>query len=547
VGHIAGAYLPADTFVRYHRARGDEVLFVCGSDQYGVPITLMATELGKEPSEVASEYGAAQAAAFEGLNIEFDIYGGTASPLHNQVSQGFFLKCLDKGYLKKKTSTQLYDEKAGYFLPDRYVMGMCPCCHKPGAYGDQCENCGLLLSPSQLIDPVSTISGTVPVTRKTMHWYLNLDAFREPLRQWQAEHEDWRTIVKNSCAKLLSEPLPDRAMTRDLNWGVPVPLPNDPDARGKVLYVWFDAPIGYVSFTMQWCLDLGQGEDGYERWWKSNDCKIIHFIGEDNIIFHGITWPAMLLAEGTYCLPDRIVANAFLNVELPGRETEKISKSRGTAIWIPNYLEEFEPDPLRYYLTMIAPEGQRTRFSPEDYIARVNNELIGAYGNFVQRTISFCNRYLGGRVPARGTTADVDEQQIARLHRAVEDVTDLLEADRFRDAMHAIMEFARASNRYMEVKSPWFQRKEDMVACTTTMSVCLQSVRCLAVLAWPFLPCSSRRVMAMLGMSEADLRWSQAREPLHEGAALGEAVVLFTKLAPEEAMESLPGDTLSFD
>ena len=376
VGHVAGAYLPADTYVRYLRARGDEVRFICGSDDNGVASLISARKEQRSVEELTADYNARQVEDFAGLGIEFDIFGGTHQPgfveRHEQFSQQLFLAIHERGYFVKRATRQLYDAKAQQFLPDRYVKGTCyhdrvdgTPCRFDGAYGDQCESCGNAIDPMLLIDPVSTITHTRPEPRETTHWHLQLQRLEQPLREWLERQRDskpaWRETVLNFVLGQIKNGLPERAMTRDLDWGVPVPL-DDPDAAGKVLYVWFDAPIGYVSFTAELCQrETGDWQD-YERWWKDPECKIVHFIGEDNTIFHALIWPAMLMAEGSFQLPWQVVANAFLNIKLPGKEEEKVSKSRGNAIWIEEYLKRFDPDPLRYYLTAVAPENQRTAF-----------------------------------------------------------------------------------------------------------------------------------------------------------------------------------------
>ncbi len=385
VGHLAGCYLPADIFVRYLRSHGDEVAFICGSDDYGVPVSLTARKEGKTPREVAAHYRAAQKADFDGMGISFSIYGGTsATDIHTRVSQHFFTELLKNGYLEKRSTRQLYDPEAEMFLPDRYVEGTCPYCDTGGARGDQCEACGKTLDPILLVQPKSVVSGATPEVRETVHWFFLLPKLEPRLKEWLGSHEEWRPMVRNFTLGLLEQGLPERAITRDLEWGIPVPLPDDPDAAGKVLYVWFDAPIGYVSFTAQWCEQQGGSAEDYVKWWKDPETKVVHFIGEDNVVFHALIWPGMLMGEGTFQLPDNVPANCFLNIQFPGEEETKISKSRGTAIWIKEYLEQGQPDPMRYYLTMIAPERQRTAYNPEDLVRRNNDELAAALGNFVQ-------------------------------------------------------------------------------------------------------------------------------------------------------------------
>jgi len=517
--------------VRYLRLHGEEAAFICGSDDYGVPVLLTARKERKSPAEVANYYRARQKEDFDGLGILFDIYSGTnATEIHTEMSQHFFLQCLKNGYLEKRATEQLYDPKAGMFLPDRYVEGICHHCGTGGARGDQCEACGRLIEPTKLIQPRSVISGATPEVRRTVHWFFRMPELEGRLREWIESHAEWRPMVRNFSLGILQQGLPLRAITRDLDWGIPVPLPDDPDARGKVLYVWFDAPIGYVSFTEQWCREQG-GEPGeYERWWKDPDCKIVHFIGEDNIIFHCLIWPGMLMGEGTFQLPHNVPANCFLNVHFPGEEEAKMSTSRGTAVWIQDYLASYPPDPLRYYLTMIAPERQRTVFKFEDLISRNNDELVAALGNFVHRNVTFTHRYFGGKVPERGQLAEQDRAQLAMVRELPDRVSALIEDYRFRDALGEIMAAARQSNRYFDYRQPWALRKTDTAACGTVINVCLNTIKTLGVVMAPFLPFAARKVASMLSMEEGEVGWATAAEPLPEGRSLGRAEILFEKL-----------------
>ena len=551
VGHVAGAYLPADTWVRYLRARGDEALFVCGSDDNGVAALISARKEGRKVEELTADYNARQTADFEGLGIRFDVFGGTHQPgfvkRHEQISQELFRSIHDKGYFVKRTAAQLYDTEADQFLPDRFVQGTCyhkkddgSACGYTGAHGDQCESCGNAIDPMELIDPKSTITGSTPEPRETTHWYLRLAQFEAPLKKWLEGKRDgvdgpkWRDSVVNFVLGQIKQGLPERSMTRDLDWGVPVPL-DDPDAAGKMLYVWFDAPIGYVSFTATLCEQRGGDWTEYQRWWKDPECKIVHFIGEDNTVFHALIWPAMLQAEGSYQLPWQVVANSFLNIQFPGTEEQKISKSRGTAIWIDEYLERFAPDPLRYYLTAIAPETQRTAFDVDDFVTRNNSELLNALGNFINRSLTFAVRYFDGKVPAAGSRNDIDAKQLQAIATCREQVTEHLEAFRFKAAMGEVMALARAGNGYLDAKQPWKQRKEDMVACGATLNVCIQTVKALATLMAPFLPHSAESCKAMLQLD--DLRWAGATEELPAEHALGEPQILFVKLDAAELFE----------
>lgn len=555
VGHIAGAYLPADTYVRYLRATGADVRFICGSDDNGVAALKTAREQNRSVEELTVHFNQAQARDFRGLGIEFDIYGGTHQPaytaVHERFSQDFFLKIHAKGLFVKRKTRQLFDVHAGQFLPDRFVRGRCPHCGSDKAFGDQCEDCGRAMDQQTLLEPVSLMTGSQPELRETVHWYLQLDRLQSKLASWLAGKRDatgtnaqWRpTVLNQSLGRIETEGLPERAMTRDLTWGVPVPL-DDPDAKGKSLYVWFDAPIGYVSFTAALCDQRGEGVGAYERWWKDTNCKVVHFIGEDNIVFHAITWPAMLLAthdgddaqgrRGEYQLPHNVVANSFLNIKFPGKEEEKISKSRGTAVWIEDYLATFDPDPLRYYLTAIAPESARTAFDIDDFIARNNGELLNAFGNFFNRTITFAHRYFGGKVPQRGTLAVEDTTQLERCRQAVTATGAELEACRFKAALAEVMSLARSGNGYFDATKPFMSRKTDMSACGRAINVCLQTCRTLTTLAAPFLPATAEKCAAMLRLEGVWRMWESAIQQLADGHALGEATILVRKLDAKE-------------
>ncbi len=551
VGHIAGAYLPADIYVRYLRATGAEVRFICGSDDNGVAAVKTARQEGKTVEELTAFYNALQRESFNGLGIEFDIYGGTHQPgyveLHEKISQDFFLKIHAKGYFTKKKSKQLYDAQADQFLPDRFVRGTCPHCGSNNAFGDQCEGCGRSLDALDLIDPVSTMTDTRPEPRETVHWYLRLDRLQNRLQSWlETKRDTWRPSVINFALGQLQGGLPERAMTRDLSWGVPVPL-DDPDAADKVLYVWFDAPIGYISFTAKLCENNGDRWQAYEHWWKSPDCKVVHFIGEDNTVFHAITFPAMILAThegdsvqgdaGEYQVPANVVANAFVNIKFPGKDEEKISKSRGTAVWIEDYLKSFDPDPLRYYLTANAPEAQRTAFDFDDFVARNNTELLNALGNFVNRTITFSHKYFDGKVPIPSAAEGVDHEQLERCKSAVRAVGEDLERCRFKAALGKLMQLARDANVYFDTTAPFRTRKTDIDACGRAVNVCLQTVRTLTTLMGPFLPASAAKCLQMLNLDEAALQWAAATDHLPGGAPLGQPQLLFKKLDLAELSE----------
>ena len=557
VGHIAGAYLPADIYVRYLRAKDDNVRFICGSDDNGVAALKSAREAGISVEELTAKYNASQQESFAGLGIEFDIYGGTHQPefvkTHERLSQAFFKKIHDKGFFTKRTTSQLYDTEAKQFLPDRFVKGTCPTCKSDSAHGDQCENCGRAMDQVDLLDPISTMTGSTPELRETTHWFLRLDQLQKPLADWLRSKKEgdarWRDIVINqSLGRIEAEGLPERAMTRDMSWGIPVPL-DDSDAEGKVLYVWFDAPIGYVSFTEELCQRLGEGEDGYKNWWCNPDCKIVNFIGEDNIVFHAITFPAMMLAThdsdnlqgdnlqgdpGEFQLPHNVVANAFVNFKMPGKDEEKMSKSRGTAVWIEDYLENYDPDPLRYYLTAIAPEQQRSAFEFDDFITRNNGELLAALGNFVNRTMTFANKYFDGKVPPASKRQQIDLDQIQACKDIAKRTADALEECRFKTAQEEMMSLARAGNGYFDTTKPFKTRKTDMTECGTAINVCLQTVRTLTTIMAPFLPNIARKCREMLSLEDTAKAWNTACNALPDNHQLGEAEYLVRKLDPLE-------------
>ncbi len=557
VGHVAGAYLPADIYVRYLRARGDNVRFVCGSDDNGVAALKSARQEGISVEELTAKYNAAQKKAFDGLGINFDIYGGTHQPgfaeMHEKLSQEFFLRIHDKGLFTKRTTRQLYDREAKQFLPDRFVRGTCPVCNSENAYGDQCEGCGRAMDQTELINPVSTMTESTPELRETTHWFLRLDQLQERLADWLRSKKDpanagahWRNIVINqSVGRIDAEGLPERAMTRDMDWGVPVPLA-DADAQGKVLYVWFDAPIGYISFTARLCEELGDDWESYKNWWMNPECKVVNFIGEDNIVFHAITFPAMLMAthdsdnaqgeEGEYQLPHNVVSNSFLNFKFPGKEEEKMSKSRGTAVWIEEYLQEFDPDPLRYYLTAIAPEQQRTAFDLEDFVNRNNSEFLAKLGNFINRTITFAHKYFDGKVPPAGQRSEEDQAMLDTRKSASESIAAELEANHFKAALAELMKLAQAGNLYFDSTAPFRTRKTDMEACGRAINVCLQTMRTLATVMAPFLPFAAEKCLRMLSLGQEALAWNSAAAELPEGSLLGEAEYLVKKLDPETVL-----------
>ena len=519
IGHLAGVYVPADIYARYLRLRGQEVLFVCGSDEHGVPITIRARKEGCTPQDVVDRYHAMIKSSFEGFGISFDIYSRTTSETHREVASDFFRRLYEKGEFVEKESEQYYDEEAGTFLADRYITGECPHCHAEGAYGDQCEKCGTALSPTELINPKSAVSGSKPVLRKTKHWYLPLDRHQQWLEPWiTQEHKEWRPNVMGQCKSWFDMGLQPRAVSRDLDWGIPVPVEG---AEGKVLYVWFDAPIGYISNTKELLPDT------WEKWWKQDDTRLVHFIGKDNIVFHCIVFPAMLKAEGSYILPDNVPANEFLNLE-----DDKISTSRNWAIWLHEYLEDFpgKQDVLRYVLTANAPETKDNNFTWKDFQARNNNELVAVYGNFVNRALVLTHKYYDGQVPACGELTDYDRTVIGEFKGVKAEVERLIEAFRFRDAQKEAMNLARIGNKYLADSEPWKVVKTDPDRVRTVLYVALQLVANLSVAFEPFLPFSSERLRGMLNMERPDWNRLGATDLLSEGHRLGKAELLFEKI-----------------
>lgn len=519
IGHLAGVYVPADIYVRYLRLKGRDVLFVCGSDEHGVPITLRAKEEGCSPQDICDRYHKIIKDSFAEFGISFDIYSRTTSETHRQVASDFFRKLYDKGVFIEKESEQYYDEEAKTFLADRYITGECPHCHYPKAYGDQCEHCGSTLSPKELINPHSAVSGSKPVLRKTKHWYLPLDKYQGWLEKWILEdHKEWRPNVYGQCKSWLDMGLQPRAVSRDLDWGIPVPVEG---AEGKVLYVWFDAPIGYISNTKELL------PDSWETWWKDPSTRLIHFIGKDNIVFHCIVFPVMLKAEGSFILPDNVPANEFLNLE-----DNKISTSRNWAVWLDEYLKDFpgKQDVLRYVLTANAPETKDNNFTWKDFQARNNNELVAVYGNFINRAMVLTWKYYGGKAPAQGELTDYDRQTIAEFSTVKADVERLLENFRFRDAQKEAMNLARIGNKYLADSEPWKLQKTDPERVKTIMNISLQLAANLAIAFEPFLPFSSKKLREMLNMP--GFKWDDlgSTELIAEGHQLEKPQLLFEKI-----------------
>ena len=519
IGHLAGVYVPADIYARYLRLRGREVLFVCGSDEHGVPITIRARKEGITPQDVVDRYHKMIKDSFAEFGISFDIYSRTTSKTHAQTATEFFRKLYDKGEFIEQESEQYYDEETKTFLADRYITGECPHCHNEGAYGDQCEKCGTSLSPTELINPKSAISGATPVLRKTKHWYLPLDKHQPWLEEWILKgHPEWRSNVYGQCKSWFEMGLQPRAVSRDLDWGIPVPVEG---AEGKVMYVWFDAPIGYISNTRELLPDT------WETWWKSDDTRLIHFIGKDNIVFHCIVFPAMLKAEGSYILPDNVPSNEFLNLE-----DEKISTSRNWAVWLHEYLHELpgKQDVLRYVLTANAPETKDNNFTWKDFQARNNNELVAVYGNFVNRALVLTQKYFDGKVPSCGELTDADRQTIAEFQGVKADVERLIEKFRFRDALKEAMNLARIGNKYLADSEPWKVWKTDPDRVATILNIALQLVANLAIAFEPFLPMSSKRLREMICLGDANWERLGATDLLADGHQLGKPELLFDKI-----------------
>ena len=522
IGHLAGVYVPADIYVRYLRMNEKDVLFVCGSDEHGVPITIKAMKENCSPQDIVDRYDAIIRKSFEEFGIDFSNYSRTSHDLHTKVSSEFFKTLYDKGEFVEQTSEQYYDEEAKQFLADRYIVGTCPKCGAEGAYGDQCEKCGSSLSPDELINPVSKLSGSPLVKKPTKHWYLPLDKHEDFLRKWILEdHKEWKSNVYGQCKSWLDGGLHPRAVSRDLDWGVPLPLPN---TEGKVLYVWFDAPIGYITSTQECTSD-------WEKYWKSEDTKLVHFIGKDNIVFHCIVFPVMLKAHGGYILPDNVPANEFLNLE-----GDKISTSKNWAVWLNEYLEDFkgQQDTLRYVLTANAPETKDNDFTWKDFQARNNNELVAILGNFVNRVVVLTHKYFGGKVPAQGQLNDVDNQALQAIATAKENISKNIEAYRFRDALKEAMQLARVGNKYLTETEPWKLIKTDEARVATILNVCLQITANCGILFEPFLPFSAKKILKMMNLSAA--KWNDAGNlnVMTEGKEIGEAELMFRKIEDAE-------------
>ena len=525
IGHLAGVYIPADTYVRYLRMKGEEVLFVGGSDEHGVPITIKAEKEGCTPQDIVDRYHNIIKDSFEKLGISYDIYSRTSSKTHHETAAAFFKKLYEDGKFIERETEQFFDPERNKFLSDRYIIGTCPKCGNDHAYGDQCEKCGSSMSPEELINPHSALSGAKLVKKATKHWYLPLDQYEQWLRDWIIEgHKEWKPNVYGQVKSWLDNGLQPRAVTRDLDWGVPVPLE---EADGKVLYVWFDAPIGYISNTIEHCREKGTD---WEKWWKDEDTKLVHFIGKDNIVFHCIIFPCILKAYGDYIVPENVPANEFLNLE-----NDKISTSRNWAVWLHEYLEEFpgKQDVLRYALTANAPETKDNNFTWKDYQDRNNNELLAIFGNFVNRTLVLTHKYFEGKVPAMINLNEKDNAAIEEMNQYPDKIAYLLDTYKFREALSELMNLARLGNRYLTENEPWKQFKIDPERVKTVLAVSLQIVAKLAILSEPFLPFSAKKLQAMIGLEVSG--WNQAKETilLNEETQIGEVELLFTKVEDE--------------
>ncbi len=525
IGHLAGVYVPADIYVRYLRLKKQEVVFIGGSDEHGVPITIRARKEGITPQDVVDRYHKMIKDSFEKFGISFDIYSRTTSDIHHEFAADFFRKLYSEGKLTEDTTTQYYDEEAHQFLADRYITGECPHCHNEGAYGDQCEKCGRDLEPTELINPKSTISGSQPVLRETKNWYLPLNEYQEWLKQWiLEEHKEWRPNVYGQCKSWLDMDLQPRAMTRDLNWGIPVPVDG---AEGKVLYVWFDAPIGYISNTKELCEKEPEKWGSWQKWWQDDETRLVHFIGKDNIVFHCIIFPVMMRAHGKYVMPDNVPANEFLNLE-----DDKISTSRNWAVWLHEYLEELpgKQDVLRYVLTANAPETKDNNFTWRDFQDRNNNELVAVYGNFVNRALQLTKKYWGGVVPECGGLLPVDIQALDEFKDVKEKVETLLDNFKFREAQKEAMNLARIGNRYITECEPWKVWKTDPKRVETILYISLQLVANLAIAFEPFLPFSSKRLRDMLNIDQFEWEQLGQTDILKPGHQLAEPALLFEKI-----------------
>jgi len=534
IGHLAGVYVPADIYARYQRLKGNDVAYICGSDEHGVPITIKAKKEGITPQQVVDKYHAMIKQSFKEFGISFDNYSRTSAKIHHDTASEFFKKLHEDSTFIEETNQQLYDAEANQFLADRFVVGTCPKCGFEESYGDQCENCGTSHNATDLINAKSAITGNTPSLKETKHWFLPLDQYQEWLKEWIVEGHanDWKPNVLGQVKSWLDDGLRPRAVTRDLDWGIPVPAKG---GEGKVLYVWFDAPIGYISSTKEWAAEKGTD---WEPYWKDKDTKLVHFIGKDNIVFHCIIFPSMLKAEGSYVLPENVPANEFLNLE-----GNKISTSKNWAVWLHEYLEDFpeKQDVLRYTLTANAPESKDNDFTWKDFQARNNNELVAIFGNFINRVVVLTNKYYNGQVPSANTFSDIDEDTLALLKKYPQVISKSIERYRFREGLNELMNLARLGNKYLADEEPWKVIKENPERVQTIMFVALQIASGLAVLCEPFLPFTSAKLKTILGINE-NLTWSDVKEKnalLSKDHKIGKAELLFTKVEDTDVQKQL--------
>lgn len=527
LGHLAGAYLPADIYVRFLRLKQRDVVFVCGSDEHGVPITILADKRGVSPKDIVDEFHTRNARAFGDFGIKFDNYSRTSLEAHKELSQKFFRSLYDKGFLVEKTTKQFYSHSTQRFLPDRYVEGTCPHCGYEGARGDQCDKCGKWIEQTTLINPRSKIDGDVPVIRETKHLFLKLGDFQEKIDTWLKSKTTWKSNVLNFCKGWFNEGLRDRSVTRDLSWGVPVPVEG---FEGKVLYVWFDAPIGYISATKEWAEQIGE-PDRWKDYWQQKDTRLIHFIGKDNIVFHAIVWPAILMGEGEYVLPAEIPANEFLNIE-----GEKLSTSKNYAIWLEDYLKNFPPDVLRYVLAVNAPESKDSDFSWKDFQARNNGELADILGNFINRSLTFLKKNFQSAVPEQSELDDLDREMLQKITETRNLVAENLENFEVRKALANYINLARFANKYFNDQEPWVSAKQDKAKCGTTLNICIQVCQALAVLGQPFMPFFSKKLWKILlleGKIDAQ-KWDEVgQNEVPAGHVIGKLKILFPKIEDE--------------
>jgi methionyl-tRNA synthetase len=524
LGHLAGAYIPADVYVRFQRLSGNDVLFICGSDEHGVPITIRADREKTTPQAIVDRYHALMKASFERLGVSFDNYSRTSLPLHHKISQDIFLELNRKGYVREQSIRQLYCMTCSRFLPDRYIEGECPHCHSQGARGDQCESCGRWLEAEQIIGPRCKVCASSPEMRETRHWYFCLSQFQKQLEEWQAAKTGWKSNVREFCSGWFKEGLTDRPITRDIDWGIPVPLEG---AEGKVLYVWFDAPIGYISSTVEWARRSGQ-PDRWKDYWQDPSTRLIHFIGKDNIVFHAIVFPAVLMAHGGFILPDNVPANEFLTIE-----GEKLSTSRNWAVWADEYLELFPPDPLRYYLAANAPENKDADFGWKDFQIRNNSELADILGNLVNRSLSFVEKHFEAKVPEPAELTDGDKALLAEIEKAAAKISSSLSEFQVRRAAGELMDLARAGNKYINDEAPWSSLKKDRARCATTLNMIIQLEAALAVLMVPIMPFSAAKLWGMLNLPGCvhEQKWQEIGQfRLAAGHPLGARQILFTKI-----------------